>query len=1051
MSRRTHVVAALLLLAAVSPARAQQTLLFEHLTVKEGLSQGTVISIFQDARGFMWFGTQDGLNRYDGYECKVFKSKNEDPSSLNDNFIVAVVEDSSSALWIETLNSPATLNRYDPATETFTQVPRDSVNLVGARRGAVHPSYVDPAGVQWSGSLGGGLTRFDPATGTQKVYRHDPARPSSLADDRVYSVVGDSDGIIWLGTREGLDRFDPRTESFIHYRHDPNDPGSLSDNWVWPILEDASGVLWVGTFNGGLNRFDRSTGTFAHVRHDQSDPRSLAGDRLYALAQDRSGTIWVGTGDHGADRFHPGLSAFRHYRHDPRNERSLVDNNVTALHADRSGIAWIGTQRGLQRWDPASGQFAGPGVGAPSWTDIIVESFAEDEGGSLWMGTLSGGLVHMERNGGQITRYTHNPDRPTTISDNRVYALTFDPSGDLWIGTYGGGLNRLDRKRMVFQRFTHNDSTPGSLGAAGVWSLLMDRSGTLWVGTYGGGLDRFDRATGTFTHFRHEAGVPGRISDNIILCLHEDRSGTLWAGTVAGLNRLDRERGTFSVYREEDGLPNNTVYGILEDSHGNLWLSTNKGLSVFEPRNGVFRNFTEHDGLQADEFNQNAYAQSPRTGEMYFGGANGFNVFHPDSIRTNDFVPPIVFTSFLRYNTDDEEGKPIFEPGIAVRPHITLSYKDNIAAIEFAALSYYNTLRNQYAYLFEGFSANWIRIGTERRATFTNLDAGEYTLRVRGSNGDGLWNEEGASLRITVTPPWWKSRWAYSAYAVMITGFLYGIRTVEIKRREQKARIRESELRAKAAEAESRALEAENARKTKELEDARRLQLSMLPKEVPSLPNFEISVYMKTATEVGGDFYDFHLAEDRTLNIAFGDATGHGMQAGTIVTLMKGLFVSDVGRFDTRAFLDHCSAAIKEIKMGRLFMAFTLARLRDHSVELSSAGMPPAYVYRRADGSVDEILVKGMPLGAMKRPHYECQSTALAPGDVLLLMTDGLPEQKNTHGEMYDYPRVREAFRSAGEQSPGEMIRHLVRAGESWMGSALQEDDMTLLAIKCTG
>ena len=285
----------------------------------------------------------------------------------------------------------------------------------------------------------------------------------------------------------------------------------------------------------------------------------------------------------------------------------------------------------------------------------------------------------------------------------------------------------------------------------------------------------------------------------------------------------------------------------------------------------------------------------------------------------------------------------------------------------------------------------------------------------------------------------------------MALAFLYGIRSAEIKRREQKTQIRESQLRAKAAEAEKRVLEAENERKTKELEDARQIQLSMLPKDVPKLPDYEIAVFMKTATEVGGDYYDFSKGEDGTLNIAFGDATGHGMQAGTIVTLMKGLFLSDAAQFDIQTFFNHCSQAIKEIKLGRLFMAFTMVRLQGRQVSLSTAGMPPVFLFRCADRSVEEILMKGMPLGAMKNFPYAVHKQELQPGDTLVLLTDGLPEQKNGGGEMFDYARVRNVVSATGEQPPKDIIDALVREGDSWMAGVAQDDDITIMAIKMKG
>jgi serine phosphatase RsbU (regulator of sigma subunit)/ligand-binding sensor domain-containing protein len=1025
--------------------------MFEHLSVKQGLSQADVNCILQDSKGFIWFGTQDGLNRYDGYGLRVFKHDPGDPNSLDESWIVSIGETPDGTLWIGTVGNPRSLNRFDRLTETFSRVSLDSATLKGERISAVRPSYEDSFGEIWSGTLGNGLTRRNPRTGGIITYRHDPANPSSIADDRVYSVVGDHMGEIWLGTHEGLDRFDRNSGTFIHYVHDEKNQGSLSDSWVWPILEDRRRVLWVGTVRGGLNRFDRASERFVRFRHEESDPKSLSNDRLYSLYQDGSGLIWVGTAEHGVDRFNPELGAFSHYVHSPSNPASLINNDVVSAFVTRSGIPWIGTRGGLERLNRSTETFTHftHDVRDPhSITDNTVECMAEDRSGFLWIGTFAGGLDRFDPHSGQFTHFRHDPSNPKSLSDNRVYALCDDRSGVLWAGTYGGGLNSFDRASGAFRCYAHNDSIPGSLGAPGVFALCEDHEGVLWVGTFGGGMDRFDRESGTFTHFRHLEADPGSLSDDVVACIHEDRAGTLWVGTAGGLNRLDRATRKFKRYTQKEGLPNDVIFGILEDDRGNLWMSTNRGLSQFDPRREIFRNYDDNDGLQGNEFNQGAYGIDPRTGEMYFGGGNGFSLFQPDSVRGNPYVPPVVFSSFTRYNNDDKEGKPIEERGINAKPEIVLSYKDNVAIFEFAALNYYNTFKNQYAYRLEGYNDNWIQLGTDHRATFTNLDGGRYTLRVRGSNNDGVWNDDGASLRLTVMPPWWRTKWAYGTYAVLFLVALYLIRRFEINRQAQKTQVRESNLRARAAEAEKRALQAENERQTKELEDARLLQLSMLPKEVPDFPGYDIAVYMKTATEVGGDYYDFSAAPDGALSVAFGDATGHGMQAGTIVTLMKGLFLSDACRFDIQVFFNHCSRAIKEIRLGRLFMAFTLVRLKGKNLSFSSAGMPPLFLYRQNDGSVEEILLKGMPLGAMKNFPYVLHEADLLPGDAVLLLTDGLPEQKDAAGEMFDYARVQSAFADSAGGSTQEIIGRLVQEAERWLNGASPDDDITLLVIK---
>ncbi len=1044
---------ALVLACMIAPgASAQRKYSFEHLTVKQGLSQGSVLCILQDSKGFMWFGTQDGLNRYDGYHLRVYRNTPGDSTSLNGSYILTIAEDSNQVLWIRTNEGGAMLNRFDRSTETFTQVHRDSVNLVDAHKNVSRQEYDEPSGIRWRGTASGtGLTRIDPHTGRTTVFKHDPSDPRSLIDNRIYYIYGDRSGTIWVGTRLGLDRFNRETDTFTHYVHEPGNPNSLSDSWVWPIFEDRAGVLWVGTYNGGLNRFDRTSGTFTRYMHNESDPRSLNGNQLLSIQQDRSGMIWVGIDGQGVDRFHPELGAFSNFTNDPDDPASLLNNSIIGLFVDDEGTPWVGTKTGLSRLDRKTGRFSHyrhDPARPKTLGGNMPHVFLQDRAGEMWIGLIGGGIDRFDRNRGTFTHYRHNPADPKSLSGNEVYALYEDRHGTLWAGTFNTGLDRFDRATGTFTNYHHVDSIPSSLGGGGVFALLEDRGGNFWVGTFGGGLDMLDRETGRFTHFTHDDTDTTTLSNDLVASLYEDRAGTLWIGTAGGLNRLDRTTGKFVSYHVKDGLPDDVVLGILEDVRGNLWLSTNKGLSKFDPRRGTFRNFDYNDGLPGDEFNQGAYALDPRTGEMFFGGNSGFTFFHPDSIRDNQFVPDIAFSSFIRYNTDDEEGKPIEERGIDARLLIALTYKDNVASLSFAALSFYNTSKNQYAYKLEGFSDNWIQLGTEPRATFTNLDAGEYTLRVKGSNNEGLWNEEGASLRLMVTPPWWKTTYAYVFYGLTFMTILYGLRRFELNRREQKARVRESDLRAKAVEAEKRALQAENERKTKELEDARLLQLSMLPREIPKIPGYELGVFMKTATEVGGDYYDFSTGEDGGLHIAFGDATGHGMQAGTIVTLMKGLFLSDASRMGILAFFKHCSMTMKEIRLGRLFMAFNLVRLNGSAISFSSAGMPPAFLYRHATGQMEEILLKGMPLGAMKNFPYMLHETTMEPGDTILFLSDGLPEQKNVDGEMFDYARLEETFRASLPAAPDSIIGELVRAGERWMEGAVQDDDITLLVIR---
>lgn len=1049
---RVILVYVLFFLPFFSVIIPQRHIAFDHLTVEDGLSQSSVTCIFQDRRGFMWFGTQDGLNRYDGYNFKIFKNNPSDSTSLTDNFIFSIYEDHSGVLYIETQSG--TFHKYSPKSESFQIVNKDSIKLQGTKVNTVGAMLKESSGILWSGGLGNGsgLERTDTKTGETTLFQHNPEDESSLSDDKVYSIYRDRSGYLWVGTFNGLDRLDELTGKFVHYRNNPGDPNSIPDNWVWPIYEDSRGNLWIGTVRGGLSRFDKDSNTFVSYKNDPNDPTSINDNFVFSIYEDRSGLIWIGTNLGGISFFNPSTQAFENYKHDPSNKNSLSDDIVLSMLVDRNGDYWIGTRNGgLNKLDYRKKKFTHYYNNPSNSNSLIsnsIQSLLEDRSGIIWIGSFSSGLDAFDPKSSTFIHYNHDPSDPGTLTDNRIYSLVEDIDGNIWIGTYGGGLNKIDRESGKISNYQFNENDTSSISSNATWSIALGESGDLWIGTFGGGVNVLNLNNKSFNYFRNISSDSTSIADDNIIRVFKDSKDNMWFGTTKGLSRYSKAKHSFKNYNEKDGLANNFVYGISEDDKGNLWLSTNEGLSKFNPENETFKNYYYEDGLQGNEFNQNAYARDHVTGRLLFGGPNGFNVFHPDSLKSNTYSPPILFTSYLRYNTDDEEGRPIVEKGITERDSIILTFKDNIITLEFSALSYYNTSENQYRYKLEGFNENWIQLGNNHTVTFTNLSSGGYILRAVGSNNDGLWNDKGASLFIEVTPPWWRTNIAYAVYAITLLGLLFGVRRFEIKRREQKVKLRENELRLKATEAEKRAIQIENDRKTKELDEARQLQLSMLPKEVPELSNLEIAAFMRTATEVGGDYYDFMVQEDGVLNVAFGDATGHGLQAGTMVTLMKGFFTSDAANLGLQEFMNHCTGMIKEIKLGRILMSFSLLRFDNSKLLITSAGMPPIYYYNNETQTVEEIIIQGMPLGAMRKFSYKVVEREVKSGDKILLLTDGLPEQMNSKEEMFDYTRVKKHFTDIIENSPNTIIEKLVEAGDDWMNGRNQDDDITFVVIK---
>ncbi|MBM3296039.1 MAG: diguanylate cyclase [Candidatus Aminicenantes bacterium] len=786
------------------PLLAQESLLFRRYNINQGLSQNSVYAILQDRHGFMWFATQDGLNRFDGYTFRIFRPKPEDRSSLSNGLLTSLAEDALGFLWVGT--DTGFLNRYDPASETFrhfrpvSSVPprqerpaitsllaeRSGRLWVGTSSGLVrfHPSsetfqlfrssaqdpaslsgdsitvlYKSPQGDFWVGTRGaglnlfdpvrgravrylpgatvlavleddgalwvgtdGGLVRLDPRSGRTDVFRNDPGRSDSLAHDRVTSLIKDRNGDIWVGTRNGFDRLDREASRFIHYRNDAFDETSLCDDDVLTLAQDRSGGLWVGTQGGGLSLLDRVSVPFGHLRDKSGAPNRRSRNQIWAIMEDETGTLWIGTAA-GLHLHNRRTGSRQNYVHDPRNPGSLSQDIVRSVIMDRRGSVWVATESaGIDRLDPGAGSF-----------------------------------VH----------FRHDPRDPGSLSSNEVRCLLEDRDGSIWAATMGGGLNRFDRATGRFVRFRHNPADASSLSTDRTYSLCQDREGFLWVATWGGGLNRLDPATGGVRHYRHATTDPDSISDNSILSVTEDRAGNIWAGTRgAGLCKLepqDREGGRFRTYSEEDGLPNSQIYAALEDEDGFLWLTHNRGLSRFDPATGKIKNFGTLSGVQSPEFNGNAKFQSAR-GEMFFGGINGLNAFFPGKVKDNPYPPPVAITELQVFNRTvdigpDANGRVVLERSTVLGSAVRLSHGENMITLKFAALHYAVPEENQYAYILEGFDKDWNFVGAVRQATYTNLPPGEYVFRVRASNSDGLWNEQGASLSVVIAPPFWRRLW----------------------------------------------------------------------------------------------------------------------------------------------------------------------------------------------------------------------------------------------------------------------------------------------------
>ncbi len=810
---------------------SEYPLKFERFAHKEGLSHITVNCILQDQQGFMWFGTDNGLNKYDGYTVTVYKHDPENSYSLSHDGIQTMYEDRSGVLWVGT--AAGGLNKFDRDTERFTRYQHDPENPSSLSDNWVTLIYEDRSGILWVGTHKGGLNRFVSPSSQGKTgyfvrYQQDPENPHSLSDDWVTSIyedqsgvlwigtlVGglntfdrdterfthsqstfnwldkvsidtiyeDSSGAVWFGTGKGLSKFDPDTKYVIHYRNNPGDPQSLSNNAVTSMYKDASGKLWIGTDGGGLNMLDRGTERFVRYQSDSSDPYSLSSNTVTSIYEDRSGVLWISTKDGGLNKVNRNTEHFIHYSHDPNNPYSLSHHHVTSIYQDRSGNLWVGTRNGLNKLAPRS---------------------------SL-------------ENAQHFIHYTHDPDDPFSLGGNHVTSIYEDRSGILWVGTAGAGLNRFDRdtEQFIYYQYVTNSSDALRLNDNHVTSIYEDASGRLWIGTIDAGLKKFDRDTGQFSHYsppnsQHAIFLYGDAAGQLWISnvderthifkpetehfsplnvttytVYEDLSNRFWFGTYRGLIRYDQAKKTSTFYSEGNGRLFGSVVGILEDDRGNLWFSHDKGLSKFNPQTETFRNYDARDGVPVTRFMPGVQYKS-QSGEMFFGGDNGFIGFYPVH---NLHVAPIVISDFqLFYKSVEARDDSPLRKSITETKEITLSYKENVFSFEFAALDYSSPEENHYAYMMEGFDKNWVYAGTRRFAPYTNLPAGVYTFRVKGANRDGVWNEEGAWIRIIMTPPPWKTWWAYSMYVLVLGGTLFGYVRYKTKAQAQELARQRKEL-----------------------------------------------------------------------------------------------------------------------------------------------------------------------------------------------------------------------------------------------------------------
>lgn len=804
---------------------------FDHLSVSNGLSQSTVLAICKDSRGYMWFGTRDRLNRYDGRNIISYKSDVNDHTTISsEDYIYAVSEDKSKNLWIGTQNG---LNRYIPEKDAFERIVHDPENANsicnnivlsifpdskgrvwfatnyglsmledaasrkfknftktdGLAGNSVYAVFEDQQGQVWVGTTEG-LSVLTNTNGKYaiKSYYHVKTNPASIASNSIKAIAQDQQGRIWIGTEaDGLDLFNPGKNSFTHFKYNPSNKQGISNNLIRRILLRKNGQLWVATMNG-LNVLNPNTLQFTVYTHDPDDRKSLSDNSIKEIYEDDLGSVWLGTMFGGVNVTHDNTKPFTVFRYN-KYKNSISSNLISVIEADASGNLWIGTEgQGLNYYNVKTGTFKQyvADINNPnSLASNTIKAIFKDSKNNIWIGLYQGGLEHYISSTDNFKHYDYNPNAPNSISYGYVSSIAEDDHGRLLVGTSSKGLNIFDPKT---EKFTLINDHPGKgikLSSNYIRFAYMDTKKSLWVGTPRG-LNLLRNGAKQFIVFDKGRG----LKSNLMTCIKEDHSGNIWVGTTrGGISKYQAKSNSFITYTTSDGLASNNIIDMLEDNDGNLWISTDRGLTKFEVSKSAFENYNTADGLPANEFNTNS-AYKDKNGKLYFGSYDGLVSFIPQNIKRNEVIPRLIFIGLKLFNKQVAIGGSdgLLKKDINFTRKITFSSAQNIFTIDFLALSYIQSQRNKYAYKLEGFEKDWNYVNTPS-ATYTNLPAGKYTFMVKGSNNDGVWNNAPKTIEIVILPPFWKTWWAYLLYFILFFGSLYFVLRFTLRQQQLKSEL----------------------------------------------------------------------------------------------------------------------------------------------------------------------------------------------------------------------------------------------------------------------
>ena len=829
---------------------------FTKIDVDDGLSQNQVHCVYQDSKELLWFGTEDGLNLYDGYSFRVFRYQPGNENSLLGYAVNAICESEEGIFWIGTREG---LSKFNLRTGKFTHYIHNPDLPNSLVDNSIWCITKDSENNLWIGTKNG-LSHFNPQTEIFTNYSHSESNKNTISNNYILSIVEDADKNIWIGGRGGLDRFNLKSKKFFNYKIHPENPKSvvlngiicecISNGTLWlgtysglysvnlsdalndkiifrqqlldsknqsgsnkdsdhmlqavrSIYAGSDNTIWAGTYGSGLIRY-KPLSNEAIIYKSSDQPGSLSENYIIAVLEDKHNVLWVGTSSSGLNKHN--ISSEKFNLINLQDEQGSGNAHVSAVLEDRIGDLWIGTELGTifkldnsAKNNSSFRQYETKKFVKAFFKSVEIRSFMEDNTGKIWAGSFGDGIFIIDPSSDEIKKLKQGNNNRDYISNDFIHCIYQSSDGIIWIGTGAGGISKYDPAKNEFTYFQHDPENNKSVSNNEVTAIVEDNQKNIWAGTSTAGLNLLHRESGEFEHFTQDLKNIKSISSNRIVCLLNDHQGNLWIGTFGGgLNRWNPKDKSFEHYTTDNGLPSNTIYSIIEDHSGNLWISTDKGISLFKVREDLFKNFDEKDGLQGNEFLQTSAYVSKTNGNIYFGGVNGVNFFKAEDLYKQSIPSNIILTDFLLFNRSILPGKDsLLKTNILFADEVTLSHDQNFITFEFASLDFNNPDKNKYAYKMEGFNQDWIYSGNQRFATFTNLDAGEYTLKVKGTNSDGLWNETGTSIKILILPPWWRTWWAYLLYTAVIFITLLFVRQFEMKRVQLKNELQVRNVEAK--------------------------------------------------------------------------------------------------------------------------------------------------------------------------------------------------------------------------------------------------------------